>query len=383
MVSTGPLHRLKMEKSDRNSRLAGADATGLRAPPSPASWSGKRCYDLAILVVPGFSHVCLSSLVEPLRLANMLARRELFRWRLIGPTVEPVRCASGMPIGVTADVEAERSAANAGRMPDAAVVCAGEGIERFCTPATIALFRLYARRGVALFGVDTGTWLLAKSGLLDGVRCTIHWRKAAVLCETFPDLLPETALFMRDGAFVTCSGGFAAFDMTVDLIEREFGHDLARTVCRYMTTDLARDGTSSIATPASLRLAGTSSKLLGAIRLMESNLEQPMTLGRIANQVGTSRRQLERLFHSYLSTTPSRHYMNLRLSRARQFLESTDLRILEIAVACGFESPSHFSKTFREHFGEAPNSVRVGARSRWLGRVHRHEIEPHRQRVAV
>lgn len=328
----------------------------------------KRCYDLAILLIPGFSQVCLSSLVEPLRLANTLSRRELFRWRLIGPSGEPVNCASGIPVGVTADVEAERAAVNAGTVPDGVVVCAGEGIERFCTPSATSLFRLYARRGATLFGVNTGTWLLAKSGLLNGIRCTIHWHKSAALSEKFEDIRAETTLFVRDGAFVTCSGGFAAFDMMIDTIEKEAGRELARTVCRYMSADHARDGRASLAVPSSLRLAGTSAKLIGAIRLMEGNLEQPLALQRIANLVGTSRRQLERLFHNSLSTSPSRHYLNLRLSRARQLLESTELRILEIAIASGFESSSHFSKAFREHFGDAPNSIRVVARNKWLDR---------------
>jgi len=359
-----------MDTFGRSAPCFGAQAIGspvARTYPPPAH---KRCYDVAILLIPEFSQLCLSSIIEPLRLANMLSRRELFRWRLIGPSGEPVKCASGLPVGVTTDVESERIALSGGAVPDAAIVCAGEGVERFCTSSVMSLFRLYARRGATLFGVNTGTWLLARSGLLDGIRCTIHWRKAAALSEKFEGLLTETALFVRHDPFVTCSGGFAAFDMMIDTIEREFGHDLARTVCRYVATDNARDGTASLATPASLRLAGTSAKLIGAIRLMEGNLEQPLPLNRIADMVGTSRRQLERLFHDYLSTTPCRHYLNLRLSRARQLLDCTELRILEIAIACGFESSSHFSKTFREHFGEAPNSIRIVARNKWLDRSY-------------
>ncbi|RJT26759.1 GlxA family transcriptional regulator [Mesorhizobium waimense] len=347
-----------------------------------ASTSKRRC-ELTILLVPGFSQLCLSSLIEPLRTANMLSRRELFRWRLIGPFGEPVKCASGIPICVTGDVESERAEVDAGRVPDAAIVCAGGGIEGFCTPAVMSLLRLYARRGATLFGVNTGTWLLAKAGMLDGIRCTIHWLRLTALSEKFEDLKAETALFIRDGAFITCSGGFAAFDMMIDTIEKEFGHELAQTVCRYMTTDSTPDGTVSVATPASLRLAGTSAKLIGAIRLMEGNLEQPLSLKRIAKLVGTSRRQLERLFHHCLSTTPCRHYLNLRLSRARRLLDATDLGVLEIAVACGFESPSHFSKTFRERFGTAPNSVRKLARSRCSDYDYRDGSEARQQRVAI
>ncbi|WP_245452139.1 GlxA family transcriptional regulator [Mesorhizobium waimense] len=292
----------------------------------------------------------------------MLSRRELFKWRIIGLSVGPVKCANGISLGVTTDIESERAAVNGGSVPDAAIVCAGEAVEQFCTSSAISLLRLYKRRGVTLFGVNTGTWLLAKSGLLDGIRCTIHWRKAAALSERFKDLKVETALCVRHEPFITCSGGFAAFDMMVDTIEKVFGNELARTVCRYMATDTARHGTEPAAMPASLRRAGASAKLIGAIRLMESNLEHPLSLNRIAKMVSSSRRQLERLFHNYLLTTPCRHYLNLRLSRARQLLESTELRIIEIAFACGFESPSHFSKTFREHYGEAPNVMRMVAR---------------------
>jgi transcriptional regulator GlxA family with amidase domain len=372
-----------MDKVGKNTAPLGVHLINPQAEQIHPPSSNKRCYDLAILLVPEFSQLCLSSIIEPLRLANMLSRQQLFRWRLIGPSGEPVKSAGGITIGVTTDVETERVAVNTGTMPDAAIVCAGEGIERFCTPSVMSLFRLYARRGATLFGVDTGTWLLARSGLLDGIRCTIHRHKAAALSEKFEELRAESAPFIRHGAFVTCPGGFAAFDMMIDTIEKEIGHDLARAVCWYMTMNDARDGTASLATPASLRLTGINPKLIGAIRLMEGNLEEPLSLNRIANLVGTSRRQLERLFHNYLSTTPYRHYVKLRLSRARQLLDSTDLRILEVAVACGFDTPSHFSKTFREHFGETPNSIRLVARTRWMDRGYHDGSEAQEQRVAV
>lgn len=323
----------------------------------------KQTYELAILLLPNFSQVCLSSIVEPLRLANALSRRDLFRWRLVGPSGNTVECAGAIPIGVANDFEAELGAIRSGKMPDAAIVCAGDEVEQLCSSAAISLVRLYAKRGATLFGSNTGTWLLARAGLLGGKNCTIHWHKAVALSERFDDLMVETALFVKDGTVVTCSGGFAAFDMMIDTIAAEFGFELARTICRYMNTDHTRDGSSGPAMPASLRLSDTSAKLIGAIRLMEGNLEHPIPMDIIAGKVGTSRRQLERLFHRYLSATPSRHYLNLRLSRARQLLDSTNFRVLEIAIACGFESPSHFSKSFRERFGEAPNSVRAFARA--------------------
>ncbi|UVC17996.1 GlxA family transcriptional regulator [Mesorhizobium onobrychidis] len=320
--------------------------------------TGNRPYELAVFLVPGFSQVCLSSMIEPLRLANYLSTRNLFRWRLVSLTGKAVECASGISIGVNSDIESERRGLDAGGIPDAAIICSGDGIEDHCSAAVMALLRLYARRGAWLYGVGTGTWLLAKSRLLAGVRCTIHWPKIAALSETFDRLRIDDALFVRDGPIVTCAGGFAAFDMVVDIIEREFGSNLARAVCRHLTTDDRRDGAISQAAPPGLRLAGTSDKLIRAVRLMERNLEEPLLLEEIARTVMVSRRQIERLFHRYLSMTPHRYYLSLRLARARQLLNSTNLPILDIAIACGFESSSHFAKTCQEYFGKPPSALR-------------------------
>ncbi|RUU59127.1 AraC family transcriptional regulator, partial [Mesorhizobium sp. M2C.T.Ca.TU.002.02.1.1] len=215
--------------------------------------TGKQAYELAILLLPNFSQVCLSSIIEPLRLANALSRRELFRWRLVGPSGGLVECAGGIQIGVANDFEAELIAVRSGKVPDAAIVCAGEEVERLCSSTAVSLVRLYAKRGATLFGSKTGTWLLAKAGLLAGARCTIHWSKAVALSERFDDLSVETARFVRDGATVTCSGGFAAFDMMIDTIDKEAGLELAGTVCRYMGAGHAREGACSPAMPASLR----------------------------------------------------------------------------------------------------------------------------------
>ena len=350
-----------MNAPTKSSRLVGIpqgtpeDLQGLTKIPPNAS---NRPYELAVLLIPGFSQVCLSSMIEPLRLANSLSMRDLFSWRLVSVTGTAVECASGIPVGVTGDIEAERRGLNAGRLPDAAIICSGDGIEQHCSAAVMSLLRLYARRGAWLYGVGTGTWLLAKSGLLTGVRCTIHWPKIAAFSETFDRLSIDDALFVRDGPIVTCAGGFASFDMMVDIIEREFGSDLALAVCRYLTTDQRRDGAISQSSPPGLRLAGTSDKLIRVVKLMERNLEEPLALAAIARAIMVSRRQIERLFHRYLSMTPHRYYLSLRLARARQLLNSTNLPILDIAIACGFESSSHFAKTCRDFFGASPSELR-------------------------
>lgn len=338
-------------------------ATDRRAPGAPPAARFDQSFDLVVLLFPGFSHVCLSSMIEPLRLANTIANRQLFRWHLMSVDGAPVEGSGGIVVNVMGSFDEERRRLEIGKPPDAAMVCAGDGVEQHGSNHVLSLLRLYARRGAWLYGIGTGTWLLAKSGLLSGVRCTIHWPKIAALSETFDRLTIADALFVRDGPFVTCAGGFAAFDMVIDILERQFGADLARAVCRHMTTDYRRDGASSQAAPPGLRFAGISDKLVRTIRLMEQNLEEPLSLNDIAERVHLSRRQLERLFHRYLAVTPLRYYLSLRIERARQLIESTNLPILGIAIACGFASSSHFAKVFRDYLGKPPSSLRS-----WAGR---------------
>lgn len=312
--------------------------------------------EFLVLVLPGFSQLCLASFIEPLRLANSLSGPALFDWKIISLDGKPVRCASGISVGVSG------SLADIGDSLDphvSLVLCAGEGIENVNVPSLRGILRRFVRTKVPILALGTATWLLADAAVLDQTRCTIHWGWMAALSETFEGLAVADALFVRDGQIVTCAGEFAAFDLAVELVQQHGGAGLASRICQHVGADRWRDGASGQSVPPGLRGTGAGERLLPVIRLMEANLEEPITLGKLARQVDLSRRQIERLFERHLSRTPAQHYRALRLAKARQLVEMTNLSIMDVAIACGFVSASHFSKTFREHFGRLPTELRV------------------------
>ncbi|WP_245271273.1 GlxA family transcriptional regulator [Mesorhizobium sp. LNJC384A00] len=300
----------------------------------------------------------MSSFIDPLRYANRLSGRDRFRWRLISDDGTPVMCASGVRVCVDASLDEEAKLLKSKRLPEGIVVCTGEGIEQYHSAPLVALLRFCARRNVRLYGLGTGAWVLAAAGLLSDTRCTIHWDTMAAFSETFEGLNLTDALFVEQKGIVTCAGEFAAFDLAISSVEHRCGSDVARSVCRFLTADQWREGESCQSAPLGLRFSGASEKLIRIIRIMENSVDEPLTIRAIAQEQGLSCRQIQRLFLHHLKATPMRYYLLLRMARARQLLELTDMSVLQVAIACGFVSSSHFSKCFRDHFGESPSSLR-------------------------
>lgn len=316
--------------------------------------------EFSILLLPGFSQLCLSSLVEPLRLANALVGTELFRWRLTSLDGRSVASASGIAVEVSGSF-AEAAKALPFEPQAALAICAGEGVERHGSHELRTGLRRIGRAQLPIYALGTATWLLADAGLLGDARCTIHWGKMAALSETFYDLAIDDALFVRDGQIVTCAGELAAFDLAIDIVQERGGTELARSICQHVTADRWRDGAACQSVPPGLRYGRTGKKLLRIIQLMEKHIEEPLSLEEISTQVSLSRRQIERLFERHLSTTPWQHYLGLRLAKARQLIELTNMPVMNVAVACGFVSSSHFSKSFRDHFKVLPSKLRSPA----------------------
>ena len=211
---------------------------------------------------------------------------------------------------------------------------------------------------VTLGGICTGTYLLARAGLLKDYRCTIHWENIAALREMSPGIAVTEELFELDRDRFTTSGGSAPLDMMLQLVNQRHGKKLAVSISEQFVCDRMRGAYDKQRIPLKLLLGADQPKLTEAVELMESNLEELINLDDLANLVGVSRRQLERLFKKYLSCVPRRYYLDLRLKKARQLLLQTPGSISEIAIACGFVSASHFSKSYREMFGLSPREER-------------------------
>ncbi|MEI8702964.1 GlxA family transcriptional regulator [Mesorhizobium sp. ISC15] len=332
-------------------------------PDDPAN--GGRPIELVVLVLPGFSHLALHAFIEPFRIANTVSGLTLFRWRIAGLDARSVEGASG--ILATVDVTIDELYSCSGyRGPNHLAVVSGEPVGRRLSPQLNNFLRSIARRGVPISAVGTATWLLAQTGLLAGTRCTIHWSRLAAFSEVFRQPQIRDALFVKDGQFSTCAGELAAFDLAVDLIASHVGGFTAQEVCRHATVEGQRSGSNRQTGPSGLAFAGVSDKLLMAMRIMEENVECPLTMSEVAHRAGVSRRQLERLFAAHVHMPPVRHYLRIRVDHAKRLIEGTSMPIIDIAMACGFLSPSHFAKCFRTFNGVSPQQCRAAVPA-WVG----------------
>jgi AraC family transcriptional regulator, glycine betaine-responsive activator len=308
---------------------------------------------IAFLLVPSFSMIAFTSAVEPLRLANRAAGRELYRWHLFSPDGKPVAASNGIELHPEGGAE---NAAGFGTV----VLCSGIGGHAFADRALFAALRRFDRQGSDIGALCTGSHILARAGLLDGYRCTIHWENLAGFSEDFPQIEVTSELFEVDRNRFTCSGGTAALDMMLNLIAQQHGQELAAQVSDQFIHERIRDrhDHQRMALPA--RLGVRHPKLLSVIELMEEHLEEPLERRDLAKAAGLSNRQLERLFRKYLNRSPARYYVELRLNRARLLLLQTNMSVIDVALACGFVSASHFSKCYRDFFGRTPRRERGG-----------------------
>ena len=305
---------------------------------------------IAFLLVPEFSMIAFTSAIEPIRVANRMSGKQLYEWRTVSLTGAAVTASNGVSVQVDGHA--------ASGTEDALVVCAGLNPARYDSPGLAAALRRAWRGGAMLGAVCTGSVLLARARLLDGYRCTIHWEDLDSFVENFPQLDVSRRLFEVDRDRFTCSGGTAPLDLMIHFIARDFGRSLATTVAEQMLHPHTREGAEPQRLSLPERTGLHHGGMLAALAAMEANLENPLPPARIAANSGLSLRQLERLFHQHLGTTPARHYLTLRLTRARQLARQTALPLLQIAVATGFASAAHFARAYRQHFGLPPSADR-------------------------
>jgi AraC family carnitine catabolism transcriptional activator len=302
------------------------------------------------LLLPGFSMMGLMSAIEPLRVANRL-RGELYRWQLLSLDAGPVTGSNGMSLNVDAALQPLGA-------DDTLLVVAGfEPLARF--DARLARWLHQAdRTATALGGIDTGSFVLAESGLFDTQRLTLHWEAVDAFAERYPRLTVTQELFEIDGRRITSAGGTATLDLMLTLIGRDHGEALAVAVSEQFVLGRIRSRQDHQRMQIANRYGIHNKKLTRVIAEMERCCEQPLSSQALAELVQVTPRQLERLFRQHLHETPSGFYLALRLDKARQLLRQSDLSVLEVGLASGFESPSYFSRCYRARFARSPNQDR-------------------------
>lgn len=350
-----------MPPTDRSTKVPyRPDCTGSAGRLSPLL-NGQR---IGLLLLPGFSWMTFSSMIEPMRQANRLLGRRAYYWRLFSCDGAPVEASSGDNLIVDGDLKGEDRF-------DYVFVCAGIETETAHDARAFPWLRRLAAHGTAVGAVSTGAFLLARAGLLDGYRCTVHWESFESLREAFPDLNLTTNLFEIDRQRITCAGATACIDLMLHLIGDQFGHGLAAAVSDQFNHGEIRESLTAQRMPTNIRLRTSHPKLVAAIKLMEAEVEEPYGLAELARIVRVSPRQLERVFKQHLGVSVIRYYKTLRLQRANLLLTQTHLPVTEIAGACGFRSAAQFSRDYRKLFGQTPISERV---SQHTARLEHHAI---------
>jgi transcriptional regulator GlxA family with amidase domain len=295
--------------------------------------------------------IAFSNAVEPLRMANRLSGRELCSWQVLSAKGEPVAASNGLAVVPTI------ATGEAGTL-DIVFVCGGVEVQDACDEATLAFLRRLSRTRTALGALCTGSYVLARAGLLDGYRCAIHWENIAAVREEFADVSFTSELFVIDRDRYTASGGTAPLDLMLNLIASRMGEELSVAISEEFILERIRGSQDQQRIPLLARVGARQRKIIEAASLMEAHIEQPLSLDAVAKNIGLSRRHLERLFKRHLDRRPARYYLEMRLNRARQLLLQTDMSIMEVTLTCGFQSPPHFSKCYRSLFGHPPSAER-------------------------
>jgi transcriptional regulator GlxA family with amidase domain len=280
-------------------------------------------------------------------MANQLTQQVLFRWTVLSDDGGPVACSNGVPVMVDGPW-------NAAKPEGIVLVVSGVEPEGKASVALGDWLRGLWRRGRMVGGLCTGAYALAQAGILKGRRFTMHWDNTTAFSENFPDLEPSRQVFSIDDRVMTCAGGVAAADLMLKLISDRFGAELGQEVMNMCLLTQRRDEADSQTASLATRLGTRHDKLLQAAAYLEARIEEELDLDGCADHLNLSRRQIERLFNRYLGLTPVRYMNDLRLARGRALLAETDMKVTDVAVACGYASTSHFSKSFRKKYGVSP-----------------------------
>ena len=299
------------------------------------------------VLMENFTLLSFASALDALRIANRMANRELYSWKFIGDGGQEVGCSAGTVFKLDDDlVELHRD--------DIAILCGGMNIQSATTKRLLNWIRREARRGLTMGGLCTAAYPLAKAGLLDGKRATIHWENQDSFSEEFLEVNLTKSVFVVDGNRLSTAGGTSSIDLMLKIIADDHGEELANAVADQMIYSSIRTDQDTQRLSVPTRIGVRHPKLSQVIQMMEQNIEEPISPATLAKNVGMSTRQLERLFRRYLSRSPKRYYMELRLQKARNLLMQTDMSVINVALACGFASPSHFSKGYRAHYSTTP-----------------------------
>ena len=305
----------------------------------------------AFLTLPNYSLIAVTNALEVLRMANRVAGRDIYEWSIASLGGRPVPASSGLELTPTVALD------KIGKV-EILFVCGGIDVREAVSNPLLAALRRLGERRVGLGALCTGGYALARAGLLDNYRATIHWENLPALREEFPRVQLNDQVFSIDRDRFTASGGTAPLDLMLNLIQLKHGLRISQQVSEQFVLERVRSDRDRQYVPLRAQVGSSHGNMIRVAQLMEENIEKPLSLERIAHSTGLSRRQIERLFRRHLDCVPKRYYLEMRLRRARELLLQTAMPIMDVTTSCGFKSPPHFSRCYRAQFGYPPSEER-------------------------
>jgi len=307
---------------------------------------------ITILVLANASIMCVASTIDPLRAANRIAGERLFDWRIVSVEGTPPQTTSGLPIAVDGAFDPAPT--------DMLIVIGGFGTRDTSSRSLLSTLRKSARAARSFGGVEAGSWLLARAGLLDGHAATTHWEDLEDFATAFPAVDVRPDRYVIDGPAFTAGGASPIFDLMLHLVRSRLGMAVALDVASVFIYDQAHSAADTQPLVSLGRIEGYDQRVAQAIRLMESHIDEPLGTAVLAARSGVTMRTLETIFRKAIGETPGAYYQRLRLSAARRLVLDTRLPMTDVAARTGFNSTASFSRAFSSAFGEAPTRLRKG-----------------------
>ncbi|MFQ5660122.1 MAG: GlxA family transcriptional regulator [Gammaproteobacteria bacterium] len=312
---------------------------------------------VGFLLLPKFPLIAFGAAIEPLRAANRITGKYLFKWTILSERGHSIKAANDVIINSDKVISTNEMDF------DLVMVCSGIDVSSLATPEVLGWLKKLANNGVQLGALSTGAEILARAGLLNGYRCTIHWENEQSFRETYFNARLTGGLFEIDRNRLTAAGGTSSLDLMLHWVMKNHGEDLTCAVAEQFIHDRIRAPSDFQQSIEDQLMRRRSPKLADVIRLMGDNIENPLSPTELAQKVSLTLRQLERLFLKHRNHTPRSYYLEMRLRRARQLIQQTNLSIHDTAVATGFQSQSHFTRCYKELFGNTPSHERYRLKS--------------------
>ena len=307
---------------------------------------------VAFVLLNNFSMMSFTGAIDALVTANLISETPAFEVLTVG--IRSRLVMSDLGIAISADLELSQ-------LPDridVLIVAGGLRVKLISDPLLRRKLRNVASLGATMGGLWNGAFFLAEAQLMDGVECAFHPDGRAMMEDVFPKVLVSCRTHVIDRNRITCAGASSSLRMMLELITAKQGVSLTHAVEEILSCDQTTEvsGISTVIVDSDPTLPQT---LKLALELMQKNIEEPLSIDELAECVNISRRQLERRFCRFVGATPTRYYLELRLTRARQLILQSNRPITDIAIATGFCSFANFHMRFRDFFGVAPSSYRA------------------------